>query len=454
MDLSNKHVVVVGAGKSGLAAARLARRAGARVTVNDRKPPSEAGALVEEAAALGVELSLGAHPEALFAGADLIVLSPGIPPLPVVDAAEARGTRVIPEVELAAAFLRGTLIGITGSNGKSTVTTLVGAMAQASSRPSFAGGNLGDALALAVGTEAGERGIVVAELSSFQLERIVQMRCEVAACLNVSDDHLDRHGTFAAYAAAKGRIFLTQRAGDHAVVRDGDELCLGLARAGAGTVHTFGGAHGEVRVDGQDILDEETGDRFALSRLRIRGGHNIDNACAAILCARLGGVPRTAIEDALSAFTGLPHRMVLVRELDGVRYFDDSKATNVGASVAALEGLRGDVERVVLIAGGVDKGGSYEPLRARMEQLGRGLVLIGEATPLLEQAFEGSPLPMERAADMDDAVATARAMAERGDVVLLAPACASFDMFRSYAHRGDEMQRAVNALAPDAETDS
>lgn len=448
LELAGKRVVIVGGGKSGVAAARLAAGAGAAVTVNDRKSEAEAAELIAEVRAIGAEVALGGHPEALFASADVIVLSPGVPPLAVVDAAEARGAKVIPEVELASQLLRGTLIGITGSNGKSTVTTLVGEMCAASGRPTFTGGNLGDALALAVGTTAAEdpSGLVVAELSSFQLERVESMRCHVAACLNLSEDHLDRHGTFAAYAAAKGRIFLTQNAGDHAVVPAGDELCLALARAGRARIHTFGGDDGEVRLQTGVIVDAESGLSFPVSRLRIRGRHNQLNACAAALVARLAGVPRPAIEGVLARFAGLPHRMVHVRDLDGVAYYDDSKATNVGASVAALDGLADLEGRVVLIAGGVDKGGTYAPLRERMERMGRALVLIGEAAPLLAAAFEGSPVERVAATTIDDAVAKARRLAEPGDAVLLAPACASFDMFRSYAHRGDEFQRAVRAL--------
>ena len=338
MSLTGKTTVVVGLGKSGLAAARLLRAHGARVILNDKKAADALDAkLLDAARELGAELSLGDHPAELFAAADLVVMSPGVPALPVVDEAQKRGVRVIAEVELASWSLHGTLVGITGSNGKSTVTTLVGQMAERSGRPAYTGGNLGDALALAAGTEAAtERGIVVAELSSFQLEGIETMRCHVAVCLNLTEDHLDRHGTFAAYAAAKGRIFSTQTRADHAVVPAGDALCLSLARAGAGQLHTFGGADGEVRVVDGVIRDEVNGLAFPVARLRIRGLHNQSNACAAALTARLAGIPRAAIENVLASFAGLPHRMVWIRELDGVAYYDDSKATNVGATVAAL----------------------------------------------------------------------------------------------------------------------
>lgn len=455
-ELSGKHVVIVGAGKSGLAAARLCRTRGARVTLNDAKPEALSESLAQDAHALGAELVLGDHPRPLFLRADMIVLSPGVPPLSVVEQAERKGVPVLGEAELAAQSLAGTLIGITGSNGKSTVTSLVGDMAARAGRaeggrPSFTGGNLGEPLALAAFSDAASpRGIVVAELSSFQLERVSAMRCHVAACLNVTADHLDRHGSFAAYAAAKGRIFYAQRSNDHSVVPADDELCLSLARAGAAALHTFGGATSEVRVEDGRIVDTQGDLSFPVSELRIRGLHNQANACAAALIARLAGVPRSAIEETLSRFPGLPHRMIHVRELAGITYYDDSKATNVGASVAALDGLSDIAGRIVLIAGGVDKGGSYAAIRERMERKGRGLVLMGEATPLIREAFFGSDLRIERATTMDDAVRCARAMARAGDAVLLAPACASFDMFRSYAHRGDEFQRAVKDMTEES----
>ena len=448
MTLRDKNVVVVGLGKSGLAAARLAIREGARVTLNDKKSEADLRTSVAEARALGADVALGGHPEPLFVGADLIVLSPGVPRLVAVDAARARFVSVVPEVELASWFLRGTLIGITGSNGKSTVTTLVGEMCTASGRPTFVGGNLGDALSnAALGDAAGEDGLVVAELSSFQLEEIESLRCTVAILLNVTDDHLDRHGTFDAYAAAKGRIFATQQRSDHALVPEGDATCAAFARAGAGHAHTFWGKGGEVRVEDGVLLDTVTGLGVPVSELKIRGLHNQSNACAAALAARLVGVPSDAIARVLRSFAGLPHRMVHVRDLDGVAYYDDSKATNVGATCAALDGLADLSGKVVLVAGGVDKQGSYAPMRERMERLGRAIVLIGEATPILRKAFEGTSLTLVDATTIDDAALKARALARAGDAVLLAPACASFDMFKGYAHRGDEFQRAVNALS-------
>lgn len=452
MNLHGKTAVVVGLGRSGLAAIHLLATSGAVVRANDKKSEAELGPLASDARARGATLFLGGHPDAAFDGAHLVVLSPGVPHLECVRRAEDRGAKVVSEVELASWWIESPIVGITGTNGKSTVTTLVGEMMTRTGRPTFVGGNLGDALTLAVGTPASATGgAVIAELSSFQLEDIDTLRCRVAVLLNVTDDHLDRHGTFASYAAAKGRIFGTQTADDHAIVPAGDALCLSLARAGAATVHTYGGTDGEVRVENGAIVDTVSGLSVPTRELGIRGLHNQANACAAALAARLAGGAKDDIAHVLRSFRGLPHRMVLVRELDGVAYFDDSKATNVGATVAAIDGLADLEGQLVLIAGGVDKGGSYEPVRERMDRRGRAVVLIGQAASLLRTAFTGSPVALHDAGSMDDAVLRARALAKPGDAVLLAPACASFDMFTSYAHRGDVFTRAVRHLAPSME---
>jgi len=438
---------VVGLGASGLAVARLLRERGAEVVVNDVRDRAALGDAVAAAEALGARAVLGSHPASLFTSVDRIVVSPGVPPLPALAAADAAGVPVASEVEVASWFLEGRVVAITGTNGKSTVTSLVGEMCARSGRPTFVGGNLGTPLVEVVGTEAaGPDGIVVVELSSFQLERVDRFRAHVAVLLNVTADHLDRYASFASYAAAKGRIFHGQRSEDAAVVPDDDEVATSLARVGAASLYTFGPPAGEVRVESGRIVDFGGDLGFPLERLRIRGGHNVLNASAAALAARLAGVEREVIEAVLADFGGLPHRMEHVRELDGVAYFDDSKATNVGAAVAAIDGLRELRGKVVLLAGGKDKGGSYAPLRERMEEAGRAVVLIGEAAPLIAEAFAGSSLAVAEAATLEEAVAAARSLAVPGDAVVLAPACSSFDMFRSYAHRGDVFQAAVRLL--------
>lgn len=453
MQVAGKNAVIVGAGASGLAAAALLVRRGARVVVNDGRSRDALGDTATRAEQAGAELALGGHEEAVFDGADLVVVSPGVPPLPVLDALAARGVEVIGEIELASRFLGGMLIAIGGTNGKSTVTTLVGEMMRRTGRPTFVGGNLGQPLAEAVGTPAGsEGGVAVVEVSSFQLERVRRFAPDVAVLLNVTPDHLDRYPSFEAYAEAKGNAFAAQRPGSHAVVPAGDALCLRLARRSRGTVHSFGGADGEVRLVEGELSDTVTGFTLPRAELPLAGRHNEDNACAAILAARLAGADEGSIRDALREVRGLAHRAVIVRELEGVTYVDDSKATNVGATIAALDGLASPERRAVLIAGGVDKGGSYAPLAERLREVGRAVVLIGQASELIARALEGVGLPIERAETMEEAVSRARKLAQRGDLVLLAPACSSFDMFKSYAHRGDVFQDAVRALAAEEGT--
>lgn len=439
--------VVVGAGASGLSAAFLLAKKGAEVTINDLRTRAELGGVGTRLERAGVAMALGEHDPSVFADAELVVVSPGVPPLSVFEEVERRGVEVISEVELAARFLRCRLVGITGTNGKSTVTTLIGDMLTRSGIPTFVGGNLGVALSDAVGGEADrEDGVAVVELSSFQLERVRLLRPVVAVLLNVTPDHLDRYPTVAAYGRAKANIFSAQRPEDHAVVPATDPAVAALVPKRGPTRHLFGGTDGEVRAHGDDLLDATTGWRFPLRELRLEGLHNVENCAAAALSARLAGAAPEAIAESLRSVGGLPHRAEKVRTLDGVTWVDDSKATNVGAAVAALEGLASPARLAVLIAGGVDKGGSYVPLAQKVYECCRAVVLLGEAAPLLADAFAGLGLPIERVETMEQAVLRARELARPGDVALLAPACSSYDMFRSYAHRGEVFQAAVRAL--------
>jgi UDP-N-acetylmuramoylalanine--D-glutamate ligase len=353
---------------------------------------------------------------------------------------------VVSEIELASWYVQAPIIAITGTNGKSTVTSLIGEMCARLDRPVFVGGNLGRPMIEAVGTEAdGKDGLLVVELSSFQLERVQSFRAHIAILLNVSADHLDRYDSFEDYAQAKARIFERQTVEDFALL-PAEEPSLRSLQRGRGQLSFFGGETGQVRVEGQELVDSESSLRVPLAALKLRGTHNISNACAAAQAARLAGVSAQAIADVLATFEGLAHRMQYVLVHEGVEYIDDSKATNVGAAVASIDGLGDSTGRVVLIAGGVDKGGSYQALRERMDARGRALVLLGEASSIIEQAFEGSALPVRRARSMQDAVGQAASLAQPRDTVLLAPACSSFDMFGSYAERGDCFQDAVRAL--------
>jgi len=447
-DLTGKRVLVVGLGRSGIAAARLCASKGARVTVNDMKPASR---LESELALLppNIGREVGGHPSALFAEQDLIVLSPGVPPLPAIEAARHRGVQVTGELELASWFIESTMVAITGTNGKSTTTTLCGSILAANGQPTFVGGNLGTPLAEAVDTPAGrEGGTCVVEVSSFQLETVRTFRPQVAVLLNITADHLDRYPDFAGYIAAKARIFAAQTASDFAVVNIDDPNVEEAARHIHSrcvliSTHRALGVGGWV--DGDSLCVRLPGgpvEYYPAQLPGLVGRHNQENAVAALVAARLLGTLPAEARQALVAYRPLAHRMELVGDFNDIAFYDDSKGTNVGAVVAALDGFP---RKVVLIAGGKHKGGSYAPLAEVMRKQGRAAVLIGEAAPLIRAAFEGV-VPVEMAADMDEAVQLAAGMAERGDAVVLSPACSSFDMFRDYAHRAEVYRIAVQTL--------
>jgi UDP-N-acetylmuramoylalanine--D-glutamate ligase len=441
MNLTAKDVVIVGLGKSGIAAARLCRRLGARVIGTDTRPLSE---LPPEVTQLDIELRAGGHAGVPFGSAHCVVVSPGVPPLPELASAAREGVEVIGELELAYRQLArenpaAPIVAVGGTNGKSTTTMLAFELLSAGGGRVFVGGNLGTPASDAVGREFDS---YVFEVSSFQLERAPSFRPRVSVLLNVSDDHLDRYSSFEEYAQAKGNAFANQTAEDVAVVPHGDALSERLARRGRGRVVTFG-AQGDYVVAGRELEEVSTGARVSLESARLHGIHNLGNAAAAFAAARVMKTPLEAVQRGFEAFQPLPHRMALVGELGGVRFYDDSKATNVGAAVTALLGLSED--RGVLIAGGRDKLGSYEPLARALERKGRAVVVIGEAAERIATAL-GDRLPVERAADMPEAVARAFELARPGDAVLMSPACASFDMFKSYADRGDHFVRAFAAL--------
>ena len=449
LELRDKRVLVVGLGRSGIAAARLCASRGARVTVTDRRPAGDLGPAQAE---LPPEIAreLGGHRRETFLGADLVVLSPGVPEIPELAAARAAGVTITGELELASRVVSSTLVAITGTNGKSTTTTLVGEMLKATGRPTFVGGNLGEPLAEAVDTPAAAPGgYCVVEVSSFQLETTETFHPHVAVLLNITADHLDRYDGMEGYAAAKARIFAQQTADDFAVVNLDDPLAVrasdGFAsrRAGfsVGRVPPEGGG-----VDGDALVVQIPGagpERYPGQLPSLTGRHNQANALAALLASRLAGATEAQVRAALTAFRSLAHRMELVADAGGVAYYDDSKGTNVGAVVAALDGFP---RRVVLIGGGRDKGGDYAPLADALRRVGRAAVLIGEAADKMQAAFTGV-LPVERAATMDEAVAAARRLAQPGDAVVLSPACSSFDMFRDYAHRAEVFRAAVARVA-------
>jgi len=437
MELAGKRVVVVGLGKSGVAAAKLCLARGAHVVGTDSAPAER---ISDEARALGIELVLGGHAGVKFEAAQLIVVSPGVPPLAELTRAELVGVEVIGELELAARFIEAPIVAIGGTNGKSTTTTLVGDMFLAAGLKVFVGGNLGTPCAEAV---AGNYDVVVFEVSSFQLERVPTFKPRVSVLLNITEDHLDRYPNFWAYAEAKGNAFAAQNTDDFAVIPEGDSDCRRQAQRGKGQLLTFG-SFGDYVVSGRSVTETRSGEVFDLEASALHGRHNLENAAAAIAATRALDLNPNAIKRALAAFRPLAHRMARVASIRGVNFYDDSKGTNVGASVTALRGLA--EARGVLIAGGRDKQGSYAPLVSALEAKGRALVLIGEAAELIAQAV-GTRVPVLRAASMADAVNLAFSAAQPGDAVLLSPACSSFDMFKSYADRGDRFVSAVQHLA-------
>ena len=429
-DLRGKKIVVVGLGTSGAAAARLCLAHGAHVVGTDAKKVEELSEGARALADKGAELRGGGIDNADFGMADLIVVSPGVPSFPKLEEAEKMGIHAIGEVELAyrCNAYPCPVVAIGGTNGKSTVTSLVAALLKGAGKKVFAGGNLGEPWS----DHADEQfDVVVLEVSSFQMERIDTFHPNVAALLNVTADHLDRYDSMEAYAHAKGNFFVRQDERDVAVVPFGDEVCAKEARRGKGRVITFGPG------GGSQINAEFPG---------LRGGHNRLNTAAAV--AIVDGLQQGLVSDEVVAkvfgsFRSLPHRMELVATIDGVAYYDDSKGTNVGATVTALEGMK--EERAVLVAGGKDKGGSYEPLVAVLEKRGRAVVTIGEAAGAIEAAI-GKRIPFERSTSMEDAVLRAKKLAHEGDAVLLSPACSSFDMFKDYKQRGDVFVAAVRAI--------
>ncbi|MSP15296.1 MAG: UDP-N-acetylmuramoyl-L-alanine--D-glutamate ligase [Myxococcales bacterium] len=454
MKLAGRKVLVLGLARSGVAAARFLAARGAHVTVTDRAPAEQlapALALLDGCATL----ELGGHQPDSFTAADVIVVSPGVPELPELTLARRAGVEVIAEVELAFRCLHedALLLAITGTNGKSTTTSLLGEICAATGTPTFCGGNLGNPLIEAVGGPADRPGgFIVAEIAGFQLETCTSFRPKVAVGLNITEDHLDRYGTMDVYASIKNRVFSWQQPGDHAIANAEDARVVAGARASRANVWEFSSARdlaaGACLSPARDeiVLRMEHGEeRYATGLLRIVGTHNLENAMSAFLAARLAGVPPTALRLAAQSFRPLPHRMELVGELDDIRFYDDSKGTNVGAVAAALDGFP---RPVVLIAGGKDKGGDYAPMVAALVRCARAVVLIGEATPIIAAALARAAVtfPVTHAADLFDAVRIAHAHARAGDAVVLSPACSSYDMFQNFEHRGRVFREAVFAI--------
>lgn len=410
-------VLVVGLARSGRAAARALRARGDEVVAVDRNERIDAADLAD----LGVDVRLGTWDDAALAGVSFLVKSPGVAAqAEPVAAARARGIPVVSEIELGARLLSNPLLGVTGTNGKTTTTALLGAMLEAAGVPVEVAGNIGRPLTSLAGAVE-DRAWVVCELSSFQLEDVVNLRPRIAVLLNLEPDHLDRHGTFEAYATAKLRVFENQADGDVAIVPRGFGPVPGSAR--------------RVEFAADDPLPAEP---------RLPGAHNRENAAAAVAAAREVGIDSVSIASALRAFAGVEHRIELVAELGGVRYVNDSKATNVAAALRALASFPG--ARLHVILGGRGKRESYAPLVDALAE-GDRVYLIGEAAEEIARALVGTRLLVIRSGTLEVALADAAKAASAGDVVLLSPACASYDQFESFEHRGEEFRRLVANLA-------
>ena len=438
MKLEGAKVVVIGMARSGVAAAELLRSKGASVRAVDQNPVKIPG--------FEVEAQIAAN----LTDADLIVLSPGVPAdLEIVEERRRKGVKVIGDLELASWFLRGEIIGITGSNGKTTTTALAGHILKSSGSPAQVGGNIGTPPASMVDTSTDGQWNVL-ELSSFQLETTESFRARIGAALNVTPDHLDRHSTMERYARAKARLFVNQRAGDHKVLNADDAACREYLRVGGGAPVWFSSTHevfpGAFLKAGRLFLDREP--LIEAAEVPLRGVHNLENTLAAAAMARLAGATHAQIRDAVMTFPGVEHRLEFVRETGGVAWYNDSKATNVDATLKAIAAFDGGLW---VILGGKDKNSDYAPLAAPLGEKARGVLLIGAAAEKIEAHLRGArPLwngaGIVSCGTLQAAVAAARERAQPGETVLLAPACASFDQFENFEHRGREFKRLVQSL--------
>ena len=450
MELKGKKVLVVGLGKSGLAAALFLRRCGALVTVSDVR---SAEALAKDIPALldeGIMVETGGHGLLTFRRQDLIVVSPGVPlNTPELAQVKSFGLPVIGELELAARFLKGKILAITGSNGKTTTTALVGEILEKAGIPTLVGGNIGVPVVALIDQSTDETWSVL-EVSSFQLESTERFHPSIAVILNITPDHLDRHGSFENYALAKERIFAAQHEGDAVVLNADNARAAQAAARSVAKVYFFSMEHSVLQgawvEDGWVVYrpgkDEPIEKIMPLSGITLKGAHNVENVLAAVCAARLAGVPSETIRKAVVEFRAVEHRLEFVREIRGVRYYNDSKATNVDATVKAIEAFAGGIW---LILGGKDKDSDYSVLATLLRERVKTVITIGSAAEKIERQLAGVA-KIVRAETMQRAVELAHAQAGSGDTVLLAPACASFDQFENYEHRGRVFKELVANL--------
>ncbi|HEV7743681.1 MAG TPA: UDP-N-acetylmuramoyl-L-alanine--D-glutamate ligase [Pyrinomonadaceae bacterium] len=451
MNVAGKKILVVGAARSGIACAKFLTARGATVALNDAKPfekwSAEALALKDE----GVGCLDGELPGWLLDQLDLVVISPGVPTKAIpLRYAERAGAEVIGEVELASRYLKGRIVAITGSNGKTTTTSLIAELLKDAGLRTLVGGNIGTPL-ISLVEDSSDDGWTVVEMSSFQLETIKEFHPTVAVALNVTPNHMDRYESFTDYAAAKHRIFMNQAPGDVAILNADDEIVSSWASGLRAHVTRFSvkqQLEEGLFLRGREIISRANGvERVLLmsDEMKLRGLHNVENVLAAVAVGLACGAAPNSMRETIRKFNPVEHRLEFVTEVDGVKFYNDSKATSVDATVKALEAFAGDVGKVVLILGGRGKKAPYAPLESLVRKGVRKLVLVGEDAETIEREL-GPFASNERAKDMSDAVTLSFHAAQPGDTVLLAPACASFDMFESYEHRGHVFKDAVSSL--------
>ena len=436
--------MVLGLARTGRESARFLARQGATVLLSDFRSERDLSQEITALEGLPIQYRLGGENRAWLAGVDLVVTSPGVPAVnPLLQEAGARGIKIWSEVELAYRFLCAPLVAITGTNGKSTTTTLVGEILKESGAKVFVGGNLGSPLIGCV-SENWDWGVV--EISSFQLEWVDSFRPRIAVLLNLTEDHLDRYPDFAAYGRTKERIFAAQREEDVAILNRDDPLVWAMrdrVRARVVSIGFSDVGEGVFASEGKILWREDRlEEAYPLGRVKIQGIHNVENMMAAIAAAKAAGIESGVIQRVLETFPGLEHRLEFVRERNGVRYFNDSKGTNVGAVAKSLASFSSPV---ILLAGGVDKGGDYGILTEGIRQKVRRLVLFGAAKEIIAKAL-GHLTETVIVENLESAVRDAAEHARPADIVLLSPACSSFDMFRDYAERGRVFKKLVHSL--------
>jgi UDP-N-acetylmuramoylalanine--D-glutamate ligase len=451
MEVAGRKVLVIGAARSGIASARFLAQRGAVVALNDRKPLAEWSEAAQALKSEGVGQVAGDPPSWLLDQIDLVVVSPGVPTKAIpIRYADRRGAEVIGEIELASRFLRGRVVAITGTNGKTTTTSLIGEMLKDAGLTVQVGGNIGTPL-ISMADTSRDDGWTVVELSSFQLETIVNFHPTIATVLNVTPNHMDRYDSLRDYAAAKHRIFLNQTKGDVALLNADDEIVSSWASGLKAHVVQFSVSR-ELEeglfLRGSELVSRtKNAERVLMTRedMKLRGAHNVENVLAALGAGLACGAPPESLRETVRNFRPVEHRLEEVTAINGVRFFNDSKATSVDATMKALEAFAGETGKVVLILGGRGKQAPYSPLSPLVSERVRKMILIGEDAPAIERDL-GPAAPFERASDMGDAVKRGFAAAKPGDVVLLAPACASFDMFESFEHRGRVFKDEVSSL--------